>query len=88
TVVGRAQILAEFKIDALRVAGCKCTEGEILKTNSIRIGDKLTRIKSLKIAKSEAEKVKSGQEFGVVFSPPVDFKIGDTIIAVTIHGTS
>ena len=88
TITGRAKVLAEFKIDAARVAGCKCTEGEILKANSIRIGDKLTRIKSLKIGKAEVEKVKINQEFGIVFSPPVDFRIGDIIIAVTIHGTS
>ncbi|MEK7091183.1 MAG: translation initiation factor IF-2, partial [Patescibacteria group bacterium] len=87
-ITGRAQVLAEFKIDNLRVAGCKCTEGEIFKTDSVRVGDKLTKIKSLKIGKNEVEKIKTGQEFGVVFSPPVDFKVGDTIIAVTIHGAS
>ena len=88
TITGRAQILAGFKIDNLRVAGGKCTEGEILKTNSIKIGDKITKIKSLKIGKAEVEKIKTGQEFGAVFSPPVDFKTGDIIIAVTIHGAS
>lgn len=88
TITGRARVLAEFKIDASRVAGCKCTEGEILKVNSIRVGDKLAKVKSLKIGKNEVEKVKTGQEFGAVFSPPVDFKIGDIIIAVTIHGAS
>lgn len=87
-ITGRAQVLAEFKIDSLRVAGCKCTEGEILKTDSIRVGDKITKIKSLKAGKAEVEKIKTGQEFGAVFFPPVDFKIGDTIIAVTIHGAS
>ncbi len=87
-ITGRAQVLAEFKIDNLRVAGCKCTEGEILKTDSIQVGDKITKIKSLKAGKTEVEKIKIGQEFGTVFSPPVDFKIGDTIIAVTIHGAS
>ncbi len=88
TITGRAQVLVEFKIDNLRVAGCKCTEGEILKINSIRVGDKLTKIKSLKTGKNEVEKIKTGQEFGAVFSPPVDFKIGDIIIAVIIHGAS
>ncbi len=88
TITGRAQVLAEFKIDSLHVAGCKCTEGEIAKTDSLRVGDKITKVKSLKIGKNEVEKIKTGQEFGAVFSPPVDFKVGDTIIAVTIHGAS
>lgn len=87
-ITGRAQVLAEFKIDNLRVAGCKCTEGEILKSDSIRVGDKITKIKSLKAGKAEVEKIKIGQEFGAAFSLPVDFKVGDTIIAVTIHGAS
>ncbi len=88
TITGRAQILAEFKIGNLQVAGSKCIEGEILKTDSIRVVDKITKIKSLKVGKTEVEKIKTGQEFGAVFFPPVDFKIGDTIIAVTIHGAS
>lgn len=86
TVVGQAQILAEFKIDALRVAGCKCTSGEISKGDTIKVGDKQVRIKSLKMGKTEVEKVKTGQEFGAVFSPAVDFKVGENIIAVTTHG--
>ncbi|KKU95386.1 MAG: Translation initiation factor IF-2 [Candidatus Gottesmanbacteria bacterium GW2011_GWA1_48_13] len=86
TIVGEAQIIAEFKIDALRVAGCKCTSGEISKSNTIKIGDKQARIKSLKMGKTEVEKVKTGQEFGAVFAPPVDFKIGENIIAVITNG--
>ena len=88
TITGRAQILAEFKIGNLQVAGSKMYRREILKTDSIRVVDKITKIKSLKVGKTEVEKIKTGQEFGAVFFPPVDFKIGDTIIAVTIHGAS
>jgi len=80
------EIIAEFKIDALRVAGCKCTSGEISKSNTIKIGDKQARIKSLKMGKTEVEKVKTGQEFGAVFSPAVDFKVGENIIAVITNG--
>ena len=86
TIVGQAQILAEFKIDALRVAGCKCISGEISKSDTIKIGDKQARIKSLKMGKAEVEKVKTGQEFGAVFSPAVDFKVGENIIAVITNG--
>lgn len=83
TIIGRAQILAEFKIEGQRVAGCKCLEGEIAKTNIIKIGDKQTRVKSLKVGKTEVERVKSPQEFGAVFFPYLDFKVGDHIIALT-----
>lgn len=86
TILGKAQVLAEFKIDAVRVAGCKCLEGEINKSDLVHVGDKQVRIKSLKIGKTEVEKIKLGQEFGIVFSPPVDFKVGDVIIAFKFNG--
>jgi len=43
-----------------------------------------TRIKSLKSGKSNVITVKSGLEFGAVFSPYIDFKPGDLIIAVEV----
>jgi len=85
-IVGKASVVAEFKIDGQHVAGCKCIEGEIRKTSQIRWGEKTIRIKSLRLGKIEAESVKVGQEFGAIFSPVVDFKIGDTIIAVEVYG--
>ncbi|KKU65032.1 MAG: Translation initiation factor IF-2 [Candidatus Amesbacteria bacterium GW2011_GWA1_47_16] len=86
-VTGRAQILAEFKIDKERVAGCKCTEGEFNKSDSLQLlrgGQTLgsTRFKSLRSGKSSVSHIKTGAEFGVVFSPYLDFKPGDNIIAV------
>lgn len=82
-VTGQAQILAEFKIDANRVAGCKCVSGEIKRSDFVKIGDKEVRVKSLRIGKNEVDAVKLGQEFGAIFSPAIDFKIGDTITAFT-----
>ena len=87
-VSGRAQISAEFKINADRVAGCACTEGVISKSSKIRVlrGSQVvgeTKLKSLKSGKSDLQSIKSGTEFGAVFSPYVDFKIGDTIIALS-----
>src|SRR3990172_3498372 len=88
-ILGRAQIIAQFKINTDRIAGCKCTEGVINKSHKIKImrGDILvgeTRIKSLKSRKSNVITVKSGLEFGAVFSPYIDFKPGDLIIAVEV----
>lgn len=87
-ITGRATIVADFKIDSDRIAGCRCLDGQIAKGDQLRLlrGDKdlgSTRLKSLQIGKTSADKVKAGQEFGAVFSPYLDFKSGDTIIAVT-----
>lgn len=86
-ITGEAQILAEFKMNNQAVAGCECTTGIIKKGDTVRIGDKPTRIKSLKTGKTDVDSVKSGTEFGAIFSPQVDFKIGESIIAFQIHGT-
>lgn len=93
-ILGRAEVIAEFKIGPDRIAGCRCIEGVLTKSDTARIERSSvlvgsTRIKSLHQAKNSIDKIKAGQEFGVVFSPYVDFKIGDSIIAFeTIHGTS
>jgi translation initiation factor IF-2 len=85
-IVGKAAVLADFKINSDRIAGCRCTEGIVEKTNNIKIlrGGVLigvTHVKSLHQGKNTIEKVKPGIEFGALFSPYVDFKIGDDIIA-------
>ena len=85
TISGRGQIIAEFKIDSQRIAGSKCLEGEIKRSDKVKVGDKEVRIKSLRIGKNEVDLVKINQEFGAIFSPAIDFKVGDSIIAVTNH---
>lgn len=85
-VVGKAVILADFKINSDRIAGCRCLEGSIEKSHNIKvlrsgIEVKSTSIKSLHQGKNIVEKVKSGTEFGALFSPYVDFRVGDDIIA-------
>ncbi|MEK7101434.1 MAG: translation initiation factor IF-2 [Patescibacteria group bacterium] len=85
-IKGRAEIKAEFKIANQRIAGALVTQGEISKSDIIKIAGIATHIKSLKLGKVETDKVKTGQEFGIVFSPYLDFKIGDNIIALKIHG--
>ncbi|OGD04470.1 hypothetical protein A3D85_00015 [Candidatus Amesbacteria bacterium RIFCSPHIGHO2_02_FULL_47_9] len=85
--LAQAQIIAEFKIGQDRVAGLRVLEGEISKSHKIRLlrGDSIigeTRIKSLKSGKNDLIVAKSQQEFGAVFSPYLDFKIGDSIIAL------
>lgn len=88
-ILGKAVISAEFKINNDRVAGCRCTEESIKKSDTARLlrGESVLgeiHFKSLKSGKRDIESVKAGQEFGAVFSPFVDFKQGDIIIAYTL----
>jgi translation initiation factor IF-2 len=91
-IIGKATISAEFKFDNLRVAGCKCTEGEMKKNELVRIvrGEEIigeTRFRSLRLGKNETTLVKAGTEFGAIFGPQIDFQSGDGIICYQIHGS-
>jgi translation initiation factor IF-2 len=86
TILGQAEILAEFKIGDKRIAGGKVTADEIfreqkvfLKRNDRVIGKSV--LVSLRHGKEDIKKAKKDQEFGAVFSPPLDFKKGDVIIS-------
>jgi len=84
-VLGKAEILAEFKMKQ-RVAGCVVLEGEIKKDAQIHLfrGEDLLgngRFKSLKQGKNDVEVIKKGEEFGAVLSANLDFQIGDVIVS-------
>ena len=84
-VLGKANLIAEFPFGKNeRVAGCRIIEGSIAKGQRIRIvreeqiiGE--TKIKSLKKVKEEVNKVEKGSDCGMLFNPPLDFQIGDTV---------
>lgn len=84
-VLGKANIIAEFPYGkGERVAGCRMAEGSIAKGQRIRIvregtpvGE--TKLKSLRKAKEEVNKVEKGNDCGMLFEPPVDFQIGDVV---------
>ncbi len=85
-ILGRAEIIAEFKMKGSHIAGCKVKKGTIEKKNLIHIerDGKLisdTRIKSLQKQRRDTSKGELGEEIGLVFSPDVDFSIGDDIIS-------
>jgi len=86
TVLGKAQIVSEFPFNGMRVAGCRMAMGKISKSNLLKLvrGElELGRIKvvSLRKAKVEVGEVANGEEFGLLFTPHLDFKVGDGIIA-------
>lgn len=86
TVLGEAKIIAEFKIEKVRIAGMQVTKGEIGKGDSIHLKRdgqiiKDTKVEGIHQAKATVDKAKSGNEYGITFRPYVDFKLGDVIIA-------
>jgi translation initiation factor IF-2 len=88
--LGEATIVAIFDMNGDHIAGCKCTVGQIAKSDSLHLmrnGEVIQDMKfrSLKSGKSDINLVKSGTDFGAVFSGKVDFQKDDRIIAFTIH---
>ena len=85
-VLGKAEILASFPFNNKKVAGCKAVLGKITKGCNLtllrdekEIGQ--TKAVSLKRQKSEILEAKAGEEFGVIFEPQLDFKIGDVLVS-------
>jgi translation initiation factor IF-2 len=85
TVVGRADILAVFKVSKMgNVAGCRVTSGELrrnAKARVLRNGQVVYNgeMASLKREKEDAREVRQGFECGVGLKNYSDFAIGDTI---------
>ncbi|MBI2464814.1 GTP-binding protein [Candidatus Shapirobacteria bacterium] len=86
TILGEGTIIAEFKIEKVRIAGVKVTKGEFTKGDLIHLRHdekitKDTKVEGIHQAKNIVEKVKVGVECGMTFKPYVDFKLNDVIIA-------
>ncbi|MFA5025558.1 MAG: translation initiation factor IF-2 [Candidatus Shapirobacteria bacterium] len=85
-ILGEGTIIAEFKIEKVRIAGVKITKGEMTKGDAIHLLReskiiKNTQIEGIRQAKDIVEKIKVGHDCGMTFRPYVDFKEGDVIIA-------
>ncbi|MBP6989435.1 GTP-binding protein [Candidatus Shapirobacteria bacterium] len=86
TILGEGTIIAEFKIEKVRIAGVKIVKGEMSKGDTIHLMRegkiiKNTQIEGIRQGKDVVEKIKSDHDCGMTFRPYVDFKIGDVIIA-------
>ncbi|KKR39705.1 hypothetical protein A2210_01130 [Candidatus Woesebacteria bacterium RIFOXYA1_FULL_40_18] len=86
-ILGKAEIVASFPFNRKKIAGCKMKEGKIGKTDELILmrQDKeigRLRISSLKRKKQEITEAKSGEEFGVLFEPQLDFVVGDMLVSV------
>ena len=86
TTLGEAKIIAEFKIEKVRIAGMQVTKGELTKGDSVHLKRdnqiiKDTKVEGIHQAKNIIDKAKAGNEYGITFRPYIDFKLGDVIIA-------
>lgn len=84
--LGTAEILKVFEMKGDRIAGCKVLTGSIKKSDLIHLvrEDKIlkdVKIKSLKQAKVDVDKVKSKTECGIIIDSQNLFKVGDKLIA-------
>ncbi len=85
-ILGEAKIIKTFEIKNQKIAGCKINQGEIKINDKIHLkrGDNLisdTKIISLRKGKESVKSVKKNEEFGAIFSPPLDFQENDAIIS-------
>lgn len=85
---GIAQILKTFPYDGKKVAGCRIKRGAIEKGDGLvlmREGEEVGRVRvvSIKKQKDEVEKVKDGEECGILFKPQLDFDKGDMLVSVS-----
>lgn len=86
-VLGKAEILASFPFNNKLVAGCKVSEGNISRGDKLLLMRKdeeigKIRAQSLKKQKQKVRVVKEGEEFGIIFTPQLDFQVGDVILSV------
>ena len=86
-ILGEAEIITEFPYDNKKVAGCKVAKGRIDRSDKltlVRGDEELGSIKvvSMKKQKQDVSVAKEGEEFGLIFSPQLDFKAGDMILSV------
>lgn len=85
-ILGEAKIVAEFIVKGSRIAGCQVVSGKLtpgdlvhLIRNKNPIAD--AKIKSIHQGKDTVDKAKRGEQYGIAFSTPLDFKLKDELIA-------
>jgi translation initiation factor IF-2 len=89
--VGRAQILAVFKVSKVgNIAGCRVLEGELRRNAKARVrrGDQIAfegEISSLKHEKDDVREVRTGFECGISFKGWTDMLVGDVVECYAIE---
>lgn len=91
TVVGKAEILAVFKVSKLgNVAGCRVTSGELRRNGKVRVfhnGQEIYNgeMASLKHEKEDVREVRTGFDCGVGLKNFSEYLVGDTIECYTVE---
>jgi translation initiation factor IF-2 len=84
---GHAEVLQTFKAGKnIVIAGCRVTDGKIVRSSQARITRKNEKvfdgkIASLRRGKDDAREIASGYECGIVFEDFTEFEVGDIIEA-------
>ena len=86
-ILGEAEIVASFPFNDKLVAGCKVVKGRIARSDNFEItrSKKLVgkvKATSMKKDKKNIDKAETGEEFGIIFTPQLDFRVGDVILSV------
>jgi translation initiation factor IF-2 len=86
-VLGKAEIMQIFPYNRKKVAGCKVIEGVISRQNPLFLsrGEKKlgrVRIVTMKREKDTIKDAKQGEVFGIIFTPQLEFAIGDMLISL------
>ncbi len=81
---GEAKVVASFQIEGERVFGMKILKGKINAGDSLQLyrSNNLigkTRLVSLQVRAKKVQEVKKDQESGMIFSPPLDIRVGDVV---------
>jgi translation initiation factor IF-2 len=90
-IIGRAQVLQVFAASKFgRVAGCKCTDGELRRGAKVRLyrgadmiyeGD----LSSLRHEKDDVKEIRQGYECGVGFKSFNDIQPGDQLVCYVVE---
>lgn len=88
-ILGTADVIAEFTIHKVHIAGCKVTKGSIVRSEKVKVisGEKTythARIAALQVERKDEKQATKDQEVAIVFRPDLKFKIGDQIISYKI----
>jgi len=86
-VIGKAEIVQAFPFNKKRVAGCKIVEGVISRQNPLVLSrnDKelgKVRIVTMRREKDKIGQAKQGETCGIIFSPQLEFAIGDMLLSL------
>ncbi|MBU0570128.1 GTP-binding protein [Patescibacteria group bacterium] len=86
-ILGKARVVEIFPFNKRKVAGCKVSEGVvrpsdkiILTRNEKELGE--VKITSFKKGKEVIKQAIQGEECGIIFTPQLEFEVGDVLLSV------